>query len=91
MGIDTLTGINKENRTALNTQIKPLRPDAVTAQPHRHTRKKKPRRWPALLLCLAVLAAAGYYYRGIEEQPVANIAVVLGCLKFMWDMRHPKG
>lgn len=21
---------------------------------------------------------------------VANIAVVLGCLKFMWDMRHPK-
>ena len=21
---------------------------------------------------------------------VGNIAVVLGCLKFMWDMRHPK-
>lgn len=61
----------------MNTQIKPLRPDAVTARPRRHIKRKKPRRWPALLLlCLAVIAAAGYYYQGLEEQPVANVAVV---------------
>ena len=59
----------------MGTQTNPLPPDAITAQPRRQIRRKRPRRWMTalLLFMLMIVAVAGYYYRGQDEKPVSDI------------------
>src|SRR3990172_2074463 len=59
----------------MGTQTNPLPPDAITAQPRRQIRRKRPRQWMAtlLLFMLMIVAVAGYYYRGQDEKPVSDI------------------